>query len=114
MKPKLMLWLTLVWMGGSCGICMAAIVYPKAPDGGRQIVSENIGTATNELQIAVSLDESNGVLHCCILNSGTNALAYNDFDVGNSENIGLEIRHGSNWLRASAMVFPMEGGGRDR
>jgi hypothetical protein len=34
MKPKLILWLALVLSGN----CYAAIVYPKAPDGGRQMV----------------------------------------------------------------------------
>jgi len=37
MKPKLLLCLALVLSGK----CHAAIVYPKAPDGGRQIVCEN-------------------------------------------------------------------------
>jgi hypothetical protein len=39
MKPKLLLCLALVLSGN----CHAAIVYPKAPDGGRQIVIENVG-----------------------------------------------------------------------
>ena len=37
MKPKIILGLALVLSGN----CHAAIVYPKAPDGGRQIVYEN-------------------------------------------------------------------------
>ena len=37
MKPKLFLGLALVLSGH----CYAAIVYPKAPDGGRQLVIEN-------------------------------------------------------------------------
>lgn len=37
MKPKIILCLALVLSGN----CHAAIVYPKAPDGGRQIVIEN-------------------------------------------------------------------------
>jgi hypothetical protein len=37
MKPKIILCLALVLSGH----CYAAIVYPKAPDGGRQIVIEN-------------------------------------------------------------------------
>jgi hypothetical protein len=37
MKPKLLLCLALALSGN----CDAAIVYPKAPDGGRQIVIEN-------------------------------------------------------------------------
>jgi hypothetical protein len=39
MKPKLILCLALVLSGN----CYAAIIYPKAPDGGRQIVIENVG-----------------------------------------------------------------------
>jgi hypothetical protein len=38
-KTKLLLCLALVLSG----ICNAAIVYPKAPEGGRQIVIENVG-----------------------------------------------------------------------
>jgi len=38
MKPKLILCLALVLSGK----CRAAIVYPKAPDGGRQMVSKNL------------------------------------------------------------------------
>jgi hypothetical protein len=39
MKPKLLLGLALVLSG----YCRAAIVYPKAPDGGREIVVTNVG-----------------------------------------------------------------------
>lgn len=38
MKPKIILWLALILSGN----CYAAIVYPKAPDGGRQIVYKNL------------------------------------------------------------------------
>ena len=38
MKPKLLLGLVLVLSG----YCRAAIVYPKAPDGGREIVVTNV------------------------------------------------------------------------
>ena len=42
MKTKLLLCLALVLSGGLlAGNCNAAIINPKAPDGGRQIVSEN-------------------------------------------------------------------------
>jgi hypothetical protein len=39
MKSNLLLGLALVLSGN----CFAAIIYPKAPDGGRQIVIENVG-----------------------------------------------------------------------
>ncbi|MEY2465758.1 MAG: hypothetical protein QOD03_279 [Verrucomicrobiota bacterium] len=39
MKPKLLLCFALVLSGN----CYAAIVYPKAPDGGRQMAVENAG-----------------------------------------------------------------------
>ena len=39
MKPKLLLCLALVLSGH----CRAAIIYPKAPDGGREIVVTNVG-----------------------------------------------------------------------
>jgi hypothetical protein len=39
MKPKLLLCLALVLSG----YCRAAIVFPKAPDGGREIVVTNVG-----------------------------------------------------------------------
>jgi hypothetical protein len=38
MKPKLILCLALVWSGNS----NTAIVYPKAPEGGRQIAYEKV------------------------------------------------------------------------
>jgi hypothetical protein len=38
MKPKLLLGLALVLSG----YCYAAIVYPKAPEGGRQIAYEKV------------------------------------------------------------------------
>ena len=38
MKTNLLLCLTLVWSGGLN--CPAAIVYPKAPDGGQQVIHE--------------------------------------------------------------------------
>jgi hypothetical protein len=44
MKSKLILSFALVLSGGLFGCCNAAIVYPKAPDGGRQIVYENVGS----------------------------------------------------------------------
>ena len=37
MKPKLLLCLALVLSGN----CFAAIIYPKAPDGGQQLVTAN-------------------------------------------------------------------------
>jgi hypothetical protein len=43
-KPKLVLCLALVLSG----ICNAAIIYPKAPEGGRQLVIEDAGSLVRE------------------------------------------------------------------
>jgi hypothetical protein len=44
MKPKIILCLALVWSGSlPAGHCHAAIIYPKAPEGGRQIAYEAVG-----------------------------------------------------------------------
>jgi len=49
MKPKLLLCLALVLSGH----CFAAIVYPKAPDGGKQIVAKSLdGTFLKSLKIS--------------------------------------------------------------
>jgi hypothetical protein len=41
MKPKLLFCLALVLSGLPAANCAAAIIYPKEPDGGRQLVVEN-------------------------------------------------------------------------
>lgn len=59
MKPKFILCLSLVLSG----ICQAAIIYPKAPDGGGEIVSNNLDakffgvSSTKNLNIKVSYRE---------------------------------------------------------
>jgi hypothetical protein len=40
------------------------------------------GEAVGGFQMATSLDETNGILHCLIRNAATNAVAYNDFYFG--------------------------------
>ena len=47
MNPKLLLGLALVLSGN----CHAAIVYPKAPEGGRQIVQAELGDIQRSLRI---------------------------------------------------------------
>ena len=50
MNPKLLLCLALI-LGGDCH---AAIVYPKAPDGGRQMVSKNLDPDSDAKFLGVS------------------------------------------------------------
>ena len=45
MKPKLLLGLALVLSG----ICFAAIIYPPAPDGGRQMVYHQVVTTLQQV-----------------------------------------------------------------
>jgi hypothetical protein len=64
------------------------------------------GESVNDLQMACSLDTSNGVLHCFVRNAGTNAVAYNDFTFGYCENLSLEIRQPTGWMRVDNVAWP--------
>jgi hypothetical protein len=66
----------------------------------------NWGETVGGFQMATSVDESNAVIHCWIRNGLTNAITYNDFVFGYGENIGLEIRQGTEWSGVMADIFP--------
>lgn len=67
------------------------------------------GKSAEDFQMTASLDESNGVLHCWIRNSGTNAIAYNDFEFGYTENVRLEIHQGGKWMPIYSEIVPFHG-----
>jgi hypothetical protein len=64
------------------------------------------GESMDDFQMASSWDTSNGVLHCWIRSSGKDAVAYDDFEFGYCENVALEIRQGTKWIRVYSEVFP--------
>ena len=67
------------------------------------------GKSAGDFQMTASLDGSNGVLHCWVRNSGTNDIAYNDFEFGYTENVRLEIHQGAKWIRVYSEIVPWAG-----
>ena len=64
------------------------------------------GESVNGLQMACSLDASNGVLHCSVRNAGIKAIAYNDFIFGYFAYVSLEIREATGWKRVVSDNLP--------
>jgi hypothetical protein len=101
MSPKLILCLALVLSGGLLA-CSTIARESHVASTDQYLWGEAVGV----FQMATSLDETNGILHCLIRNAATNAVAYNDFYFGYSAHIRLEIRQGPEWARVGAEVFP--------
>ncbi len=68
------------------------------------------GSAAGGFQMAVSLDQTNGIIHCWIRNATTNEMDYPSFDVGYFEDIRFEIQGATNWISLPAEVFPRAAG----
>jgi hypothetical protein len=64
------------------------------------------GETVGGFQMAVSLDASNGIVHCRIRNATTDEMDYPSFDFGYMENISLEVRETTNWIKLGATVLP--------
>jgi hypothetical protein len=64
------------------------------------------GESVDDLQMACSVDASNGVLHCSVRNAGTNAIAYNDFVFGYVFYVSIEIREATGWKRVVSDNLP--------
>lgn len=101
MKPKIILCLALILIGVLADYSVtAAKIEPAAGNGFRW------GDVVGGFQMATSLDESNGIVHCRIRNATTNEMDYPSFDFGYFENIRLEIRGATNWTNLQVAVFP--------
>jgi hypothetical protein len=100
MKSKLLLCLALVLCGG----LMAAQQSNVASSDGR-----NWGETVGGFQMAISLDETNGIIHCWIRNATTNEMNYPSFDFGYDEFVKLEVQGATNWIGLKPFIFP--GGG---
>jgi len=64
------------------------------------------GAAAGGFQMAVSLDQTNGIVHCWIRNATTNEMDYPSFDIGYFEDIRFEIQGATNWTTWPTEVFP--------
>jgi len=64
------------------------------------------GNTVGGFQMAVSLDQTNGIVHCWIRNATTNELDYSSFDVGYFENIKVQIQGANGWTNWQANVIP--------
>jgi hypothetical protein len=101
MKPKIILYLALVLIGVLADYSVtAAKIKPAAGNGFRW------GDVVGGFQMATSLDESNGIVHCRIRNATTNEMDYPSFDFGYFEEIHLEVREATNWTKFQVAVFP--------
>lgn len=101
MKPKIILCLALVLIGVLADYSVtAAKIEPAAGNGFRW------GDVVGGFQMATSLDESNGIVHCRIRNATTNEMDYPSFDFGYFEEIHLEVREATNWTKFQVAVFP--------
>jgi hypothetical protein len=70
------------------------------------------GEITNGLQMGIVVEPAFGVVHCWLRNGETNEIAYNNWNLAFWENIGLEAREGTNWVRLArdpATLRPREG-----
>jgi hypothetical protein len=56
------------------------------------------GEAVNGLELGVSLDASNNVLHCQVRNATNEDVAYNDYYFGRGTCLKMEVREGTNWV----------------
>jgi len=108
MKPKLILCLALVLSGGLFGCAPQYRLHPAnwQPPLLANTDEYNWGEAVGGFQMATSVDESNSAIHCWIRNGLTNTITYNDFDFGYGENVGLQIRQGTEWLSVGFEIFP--------
>jgi len=103
MKPKLFLGLVLMLSGGL--LCGSGIAQPSALAGGY-----DWGNTAGGFQMAVSLDQTNGIIHCWIRNATTNEMDYPSFDIGYFEDIRLEFQGATNWITIPTEVFPRAAG----
>jgi len=100
MKAKLVFCFALVLSGVLAGYFVAAEPESANRNGFRW------GEIAGGFQMATSLDESNGIVHCRIRNATTNEMDYPSFDFGYFVNIHLEIREATNWTKLLVGVFP--------
>src|ERR1035437_11201199 len=101
MIPKIILYLARVLIGVLADYSVtAAKIKPAAGNGFRW------GDVVGGFQMATSLDESNGIVHCRIRNATTNEMDYPSFDFGYFEEIHLEVREATNWTKFQVAVFP--------
>jgi len=99
MKPKFLLGLALVLSGG----WFSVFAEQSAAANSDQF---DWGEAVGGFQMAASLDASNGIIHCRIRNATTDEMDYPSFDFGYMENISLEVRETTNWIKLRATVLP--------
>ncbi len=103
MKLKLLLVLVLILSGG----WHSAIAQPS---GMADTDGYDWGSEVGGFQMAVSLDQTNGIIHCWIRNATTNEMDYPSFDIGYFEDIRLEFQGATNWITIPTEVFPRAAG----
>ena len=103
MKVILILSLALVFSGGlPVG---SGIAQPSSLADGY-----DWGNTAGGFQMSVSLDQTNGIIHCRIRNATTNEMDYPSFDIGYFEDIRLEFQGATNWITIPTEVFPRAAG----
>jgi hypothetical protein len=108
MKLKILLCLAFGLSGSLFG-CSTTI---SQQSGLKDTVGPHWGVAVGGFQMAASVDASNTVIHCWIRNGLSKAITYNDFFFGYGEDVGVQIRQGTEWVFVNAIVFPGGNGAR--
>ena len=93
MKSKIPLCLALVLSGG---LLACSTIAGESHVGNTD--EYQWGEAVDGFQMATSLDETNGILHCWIRNATTNEMDYPSSHFGYCEFTHLEVQAATNWV----------------
>lgn len=97
-----------ICLGLLLGGALVILFAPSSPRENSVIGEFHSGDIAGGFQMAIGLDEANGVLHCRIKNASGKRMEYSSFAFGYFENVGLDIQGSTNVLGGG--VFPRANG----
>jgi hypothetical protein len=69
-----------------------------APENSTNTTAREWGETIGGFQMASSVDESNGLIHCWVRNNGTHEVVFMATQIGHWGSADLEIQEGTNWV----------------
>jgi len=93
--------LLVLLLGGTLSSCFA--------ESGDASSQKHWGDVVDGFQMAIILDQTNGLIHCRIRNATTNEIDYPSFDFGYVEFVHLQVQGPANWVNTPGYMYPVMG-----